>query len=410
VKILWVKAGGLIPPDTGGKIRSYNILRQLAKDNEVTFFSFYANHENDEHRSLGKIFRRVITIPLDVPPTRSIGGVFDYAWNLFSTEPYNLTRYCRPIVRDELRALLREESFDVILCDFLVAAGVIPWDVDLPKVVFTHNVEATIWRRHFEVASNLLWKALSWREWKRMEAAERKYLRKADQVLTVSDNDRNAFAAFLTPEKLTVIPTGADTDFFRPMPENEIPNSMVFVGSMDWLPNEDAMIYFVNEIFPLILEEMPDAVLYIVGRLPSSRLQSLASRHSQVNLTGRVEDVRPYFAKGSVNIVPIRIGGGTRIKIFEAMSMGKAVVSTTVGAEGLPLNDGEHLLLADDPASFARCTLTLLRNPSMRNNLGTAARGLIERKYSWTTVSAGFATVLQDVVKCRTRYNDSQKN
>ena len=253
MKILWVKAGGLVPPDTGGKIRSYNILRQLAKHHEVTLFSFYVAHANDVHPDLSQIFQQVILIPLNLPPAKSAGELLDYAVHLFSREPYNLTKYCRPVVRRKLRALLQQETFDVILCDFLVAAGVIPWDWPCPKVFFTHNVEAVIWQRHYEVSRNPLWRALSWHEWKRTEVAERRYLQKADHVLAVSENDREAFARFLDPWKLTVTPTGADTEFFRPSGEKEMPNSLVFTGSMDWLPNEDGIFYFANEIFPLIM-------------------------------------------------------------------------------------------------------------------------------------------------------------
>jgi len=399
MKILWVKAGGLVPPDTGGKIRSYNILRQLAKHHAVTFFTFYAAHENDAHAELSRIFERAIQIPLDLPPAKSAGELLNYAAHLFSREPYNLTKYCRPVVRKKLHALLQEETYDVVLCDFLMAAGVIPWDWPGPKVLFTHNVEAVIWQRHFEMARNPLWKAVSWREWKAMEAAERRYLRKADQVLTVSENDREVFARFLDPRKLTVIPTGADTEFFQPSGEMVTPNSLVFTGSMDWLPNEDGILYFADEIFPLIRRHVPDVTLSIVGRKPSRRVKDLASRVPNIQVTGWVEDVRPYLAKGAVCIVPLRIGGGTRLKIFEAMSMAKAVVSTSIGAEGLPVKNGEHILLADDPASFAETTLQLLGNASQRAQIGHAARQLVEENYSWSTVSADFAQVLENVVK-----------
>ncbi|HVB55834.1 MAG TPA: glycosyltransferase [Candidatus Acidoferrales bacterium] len=399
MKILWVKAGGLVPPDTGGKIRSYNILRQLAKDHAVTFFSFYAAHENDVHAELSQIFQRVILIPLDLPPAKSAGELLDYAIHLFSREPYNLTKYCRPVVRKKLRALLHEETYDVILCDFLVAAGAVQWHWPCPKALFAHNVEAVIWQRHYEVARNPLWKVLSWREWKRMETAERRYLQKADHVLAVSENDRAAFARFLDPQKLTVTPTGADTEFFQPSGEREMPNSLVFTGSMDWLPNEDGIFYFANEIFPLIRRQAPDTTLCIVGRKPSRRLQDLASRAPNIQLTGWVEDVRPYLTRSAVCIVPLRIGGGTRLKIFEAMSMAKAVVSTSIGAEGLPVKNGEHLLLADDPVSFAESTLRLLGDASQRTQIGHAARNLVEENYSWAKVSKGFAQVLENVVK-----------
>jgi sugar transferase (PEP-CTERM/EpsH1 system associated) len=398
MKILWVKAGGLVPPDTGGKIRSYNILRQLAKRYAVTFFSFYAAHENDVHAELSQIFQQVIQVPLDLPPAKGSRELLDYVTRLFLRDPYNLTKYCRPLVREKLCALLQEQKFDVILCDFLVTAGVIPWDCPCPKVLFSHNVEATIWERHYRVARNPLWKAVAWREWKRMAAAERKYLQKADHVIAVSENDRAVFASFVDPQRLTVIQTGTDTEFFRPRGEREIPSSLVFTGSMDWLPNEDGILYFANEILPMIRRRVPDVTLCVVGRKPSRRLQNLAARTPYIQLTGWVEDVRPYLAQSAVCVVPLRIGGGTRLKIFEAMSMAKAVVSTSIGAEGLPVNKDQHILLADDPASFAESTAGLLLDASRREQIGLAARNLVQENYSWAAVSVGFARALESVV------------
>lgn len=398
MKILWVKAGGLVPPDTGGKIRSYNIVRELARRHSVTFFSFYAAHENDQHPGLENIFDRVICVPLRLPAPKSPAELVDYSTRVFSSQPYNITKYCRPEVRRELQALLRRETYDVIVVDFMAAAGVIPWDWPTPKVLFTHNVEATIWRRHYEVAANPLWKAISWLEWKRMEAAERRYLRLADHVLTVSGTDRDAFAHFIDPEQITVIDTGVDVNYFQPMPVDETPNSLVFTGSMDWLPNEDAILYFVDAIFPLIKRQCPEVSLEVVGRSPSRKLQALAAKEKGLRLTGWVEDIRPFVARGSVCIVPLRIGGGTRLKIFEAMAMSKAVVSTTIGAEGLPVQAGENIVLADTPKDFAGAVLSLLRDPNQRNRLGSAARTLVQEKYSWAKVAQDFAATLRGVV------------
>src|SRR4029077_2343740 len=154
---------------------------------------FYAAHDHDLHPDLKNLFDRVICIPLELSASKSFGEMRGYAARLFSSEPYGITKYCRPEVRRRLYALLQQETYDVILCDFIYAAGVIPWDQPTPKVLFTHNVEATIWRRHFQVAANPLWKAISWLEWRRMEAVERRYLQLADQVLTVSDADRDTF-------------------------------------------------------------------------------------------------------------------------------------------------------------------------------------------------------------------------
>ena len=398
MKILWVKAGGLVPPDTGGKIRSYSILRELARQHSVTFFSFYPAHDGDQHPSLTGLFDRVICVPLSLPEAKSRAEMGDYVLRLFSSEPYGITKYCRPEVRRRLLLVLKEETYDIILCDFMAAAGVIPWDWPTPKVLFTHNVEGTIWRRHYEVAASPLWKAISWLEWRRMDAAERRYLRLADRVLTVSEADRDAFSPFVEPGKLTVIPTGVDVDYFQAMPVEEAANSLVFIGSMDWLPNEDAILYFADSILPLVKQQIPEVSLEVVGRSPSRKLLALAEREKSMRLTGWVEDIRPFVARGSVCIVPLRIGGGTRLKIFEAMAMSKAVVSTSVGAEGLPVRAGENILLADAPRDFADSVVSLLRDSNERRRLGTSARTLVQEKYSWRKVAETFVLMLQDVL------------
>jgi glycosyltransferase involved in cell wall biosynthesis len=162
---------------------------------------------------------------------------------------------------------------------------------------------------------------------------------------------------------------------------------------MDWLPNEDAMLFFCRDILPLIRAEQPDVQLTIVGRTPTPAVQQLAAQ-SGVHVTGRVDDVRPYMRDAAVYIVPLRIGGGTRLKIFEAMAMGKAVVSTTVGAEGLPVRHGEHVLLADEPVAFARAVVDLLRDLPRRRRLESAARALVVEKYDWSAVAGELEAAL----------------
>jgi sugar transferase (PEP-CTERM/EpsH1 system associated) len=397
MKILWVKAGGLVPPDTGGKIRSYNILRELARRHAVTFFSFHSAHPNDAHLGLKDILDRVVCVPLALPSPKSLAELVNYGLRLLSSQPYGITKFCTRQVRQRLRELLAEETYDIIVCDFVMPAGVVPWDSETPKVIFTHNVEAMIWKRHYEVAKNPIWKAISRLEWRKMEAAERHYLSRADRVLTVSETDRDAFTPFLPHQTITVIPTGVDVGYFKPMPVEELPNSLVFTGSMDWLPNEDAILYFVEAILPLIRQQCPDVSLEVVGRNPSRKLQAVQVEKA-VRLTGWVDDIRPFLARGSVCIVPLRIGGGTRLKIFEAMAMGKATVSTTIGAEGLPVRSGENILLADTPQDFADAVISLFRDFNRRRSLGSAARTLVEQNYSWQKIAESFSHTLEDVV------------
>jgi polysaccharide biosynthesis protein PslH len=388
LKLLWVKSGGLVPPDTGGKIRSYQILRELSRRHQVSAALFYAAEKNDRHFELESQFERLILWPVSPEDRESLAGRAAYAWNYFSTKPHSVVRFCRPEMLKDLRRLVSQEKFDLIICDFVLAAPIIPWKADVPKVLFTHNVEATIWRRHFEVARNPVWKAVWWREYWTTVRMERKYARAADHVLTVSESDRSHFSKFCDPSRITAIPTGVDVDYFQPLPAAEEANNLVFTGSMNWLPNEDGITYFAEKILPKIRQTVPDVVLWVVGRNPSTSLQRLADGDSRIRVTGAVEDIRPYVGRGTVYIVPLRVGSGTRLKIFEAMAMGKAIVSTTIGAEGLPVTHGKNIILADDPEDFAKQVILLLGNKPLRSQLGSSARGLVEQHYSWARVAA----------------------
>jgi sugar transferase (PEP-CTERM/EpsH1 system associated) len=395
LKILWVKAGGLFPPDTGGKIRSYQILKALARRHHVSVFTFYGAMPSDLHNQLEHQFARVVCLPLEVPAARSLQEVLAYGRNVFSALPYTVSKFCRPAVAKSLRNIVCEDKPDVIVCDFVFAAGVIPWGAGPPKVLFTHNVEALIWKRHYQVAHNPLWKAVSWWEFRTMERFERNCINWSDHVLTVSDHDRAIFSRTTNPSRITVIPTGVDIDYYRPRADLEKPNTLVFTGSMDWMPNEDGMVFFIRQIWPQILEQVPDASVSIVGRCPSDALLELAARQQKISVTGRVEDIRPHVHHGSVYIVPLRIGSGTRLKIFEAMAMGKAVVSTTIGAEGLPVQPGRDIVLADGAEPFASAVVALLQDPIRRVELGRAARNLVEEKHSWDSVVKPFEEVLE---------------
>ena len=387
-----MKSGGLLPLDTGGKIRSFHLAKELARRHEVTLFTFYPEHHSDRHHELEKIFSRVALLPMKLATRGSLADCVNYARNLFSGRPHAMTKYCRPEVSRKLREHLRQEEYDAIICDFLLTAAVIPWDIPCPKIIFTHNVEDVIWRRHYEVSRNPFWKAISWREYRTMDNMERRYLRRADHILTVSAADRQTFSEFLDPSKITVIQTGVDIEYFRPTAGPEEENSLVFTGSMDWLPNEDGIFYFAEQILPLVRREIPNATLTVVGRSPSARLLALAEK-SGIKITGRVDDVRPYIDRSAVYIVPLRIGGGTRIKIFEAMAMGKTVLSTSIGAEGLPVTHGRNILLADTPATFADRAILLLKSQKSRETLGQAARALVEQHYSWSSVALEFENI-----------------
>jgi polysaccharide biosynthesis protein PslH len=398
MKILWVNFGGLLPLDMGGKIRSFHIIRELARRHEVTLFAFYPRIKPDPHHDLGRPFKRVELLPLELPEVASFRDMLAYAANALTSRPYQIARHCPPRVARRLRQLLHDGYYDVVVCDFLLTASVMSWESRVPTVIFAHNVDAVIWRRRFLLDERPLWRLVAWRESWTMARAERHYAQLANHILTVSEDDRRAFAAYVPNEKVTAVPTGVDVEYFRPTQATRRSDTLVFTGSMDWMPNEDAILYFCSAILPVIREFVPDVRLRVVGRKPTKKILALKKIHAGVEVTGTVDDIRPYVHDAAVYVVPLRIGGGTRIKIFEAMAMGMAVVSTSIGAEGLPVQHGKNILLADTPASFADATVALLTQPMARQCIGNAARTLVEKHYNWTAVTNVVDETLKRVV------------
>jgi sugar transferase (PEP-CTERM/EpsH1 system associated) len=379
----------------GGKIRSYNILKQLARRHEITLFTFYPEHPDDQHLRGNGIFSSIVPVPLPLPPRRSLGEYLRAARIMAAGRPVTIDKFLYVEVRRRYAELLASATFDVIVCDFLVPGSLMHWKTPPPTILFTHNVEAQVWERHYRVTANPFLKTACWLESRALAGAERRYVELADHVVAVSENDRAFFLQYVEPRRVSVIPTGVDTEYFQPSPDAEQPDTMVFTGTMDWMPNEDGVAYFADKIFPRIRRELPDAAFWAVGRRPPRRIQALAS--GKVIVTGAVDDIRPYLGKAAVCVVPLRSGSGTRIKIFEAMAMGKPVVSTTMGAEGLPVSHGENIVLADDPTDFARQVVELMRDPQRRAQLGRSARRLVEENYGWPSVAARFDQIMQAV-------------
>jgi sugar transferase (PEP-CTERM/EpsH1 system associated) len=390
MRILWLKSDLLLPLDKGGKLRTWHLMRHLARRHEITYLAFKEPDQPEaDVEGMKEVASRVETIARSDPAKGTLRFYADAAMHLFDPLPYAVGKYRSGAYRRRLAQLVDEQPFDLVVCDFLVPAVNLPKRLPCPAVMFTHNVESEIWRRHAETKSSLAGRLLYAAQHRRMLRYERQTLARFDGILAVSDADCDTFARLYPgaiAQPVHVVPTGVDTDYFAPAPSDLHSRELVFTGSMDWLPNEDAMLYFCRDVLPAIRAEVGDAHLSVVGRTPTPAVKKLAEERG-VTVTGRVDDVRPYMKDAAVYIVPLRIGGGTRLKIFEAMAMGKAVVSTTIGAEGLPVADGQHVVLADDAAAFARAVVGLLRDVERRRRLETAARALVVERYDWSAVA-----------------------
>lgn len=406
MNVLWLNAGLLLPLDKGGKLRTWHLMRHLARQHQITYLGFASpDQPREDLDGMRQVCRELVTIPRREVPKGDPRFYLDAARYLASRQPYAVAKYASAEYAARLRALLADNTLDLVVADFLPPVVNLPRRLPCPAVLFTHNVEAEIWRRHAETARHPLRRALLQSQWRRMLRFEGAALDRFDLVLTVSEADRHTFDRLypVSGRRYHVVPTGVDTDYFAPAGGAEragatggvTPKHLVFTGSMDWLPNEDGMVYFCKDILPRVRQAEPTVTLSIVGRGPTPAVRRLAE-DAGIEVTGRVDDVRPHIARASVYIVPLRIGGGTRLKIFEAMSMGKATVSTTVGAEGLPVTPGKDIVIADDPGRFAQAIVRLLRNRADRQRLEAAARALVVQRYDWKMVARELEAALLD--------------
>jgi glycosyltransferase involved in cell wall biosynthesis len=273
-----------------------------------------------------------------------------------------------------------------------------PTDLPTPTVLFQHNVEAALWRRQSKTGANPIARLAFILEAAKMNRYESKAIGKFDHVVAVSEHDRRLMGE-MSDVLITVVPTGVDfINFSRETtPPGEDP-IVVFTGAMDWEANIDGIEFFCKEIWPRILVEIPEAKLQIVGREPVTRVKNLKS--ATVEVTGTVPSILAYLEKAAVVIVPLRIGGGTRLKIYEAMAMGKAIVSTSIGAEGLDVHPDQDIVLADEPIEFAHRVTELLRDRDLRIKYGNEAVNTVSR-YDWKVISKRFEQVLATTVALR---------
>ncbi len=344
---------------------------------------------------------QIDSIPYALPKRGTPRFAVGVAGSWASPYPADLWRWRIPAVRARIRQRMMQ-GVDLCVADFLVAMPNLPGHSAVPIVLFEHNVEHMIWKRLHEVEKSRWRRALLSLEWRKMRRYEARACARAGLTVAVSEADRALLAAGAPGADVRAIPTGVDTSYFNANGAVEAPATLVFTGSMDWYPNEDAIMYFMDAILPEVRREVPGVSLAVVGRDPTDRLRA-AGAAAGVRVTGTVADVRPYVAEASVYVVPLRVGGGTRLKIFEALAMGKAVVSTRVGAEGLPIVSDRHFLQADSAADFARAVIGLLRDPGRRRALGMAGRRLVEERYSWSQVTREFERHCQELVSRHAR-------
>lgn len=400
-RLLFVSPRFLFPVDSGGKIRTTQILRGLKGGTfEVTLAAPASPGDRQRYAvEIGQVCDRFASWD---EPRRSLLFPWARLRHLFSADPI-------PVATDRsvrgarvVHSLLSLRP-DVAVFDFPHSAVMAPKPIDVPSVLFTHNVEAEIFARHAQVAAGFARRWLWSDQHRKMVRFERDVLNRFDTVVAVSERDAAQFGSTYGVTSARVINTGVDLDYFL-WSEPPASAEIIFSGSMDWMANQDGIVYFMDEIWPRIARSCPDARMTVLGRAPPTALVSEArDRGLNWRFTGYVDDIREFVGRATAYVIPLRVGGGTRLKVFEAMAMGRPVVSTSVGVEGLPLEPDVHYLRADNPDSFADAVLRLLNDAELRARLARAARRHVEANFSFQSVAREFERICLDTAAAKMR-------
>lgn len=368
------------PPNRGGEIIIFNVLRQLAPRHDIALVSFYDTAEELAHRaSLERYCRRVEMVRR---PGRLDAAVLLRTVRGYS---YSISRHLSVELRETLRRVVREWRPDLAQVETFVMGSYLSELRGVPTVLHMHDVAWVMWERMQAVVPGYV-RPLVRIETARIRRDELAACRMADVCVTVSPIDRQRLADAGTPAiDATVSIPGVDCEALTPVVRPAGTKNLVFVGSMNYIPNADAAEFFVRDVLPLIAAEIPDVTLTIVGARPAPSVRRLGD-DPRVEVTGLVDDVKPYYAAAAAAVVPLRIAGGVRMKILEALALGVPVVSTTVGAEGLALDAGRDLLIADTPSQLAAASIRLLQDASLRDRLAEQGRRTALERFSWDAV------------------------
>ncbi len=365
----------------GASTRSYYLLDALAREYSVSLVVLTADvHDAAQDSELAKMqLKRFVKVPL---PQAFQHKRKHQILSVLRGRSRLLDAYHIPTMQELLDDLFSQDHYDVVFFESVFMA-----DYRLPEgvtvIIDQHNIEYELLYRTYQREKSLARKWYNWWESRQLKPVELARCRQAQGVLVTSEREALLLKSFLPHTGIAVVPNGVDTEVFQEASQQQqVPESIIFTGTMNYYPNIDAVLFFARECWPLIRSRVPNATWQIVGKDPPPEVQDLAQLPG-VSVTGSVPDVKPYLAAASVAIAPLLIGSGTRLKILEAFAMGKAVVSTSLGCEGLAVVAGEHLLVADQPKLLAQSIVDLLHNEEQRTALGNAGRVLAESTYSW---------------------------
>lgn len=394
MRILFVALDVPYPADRGQRMRTWAILQALnAEGHEISLVSFCA--PDDMARDRSEMTR--VCAHVDLIPTPVAGGVqarrqLSRLRGVLSAVPYGAWRFRSAALQEHVHKRLRESQFDLVVWDDTYSLENLRARTGIPVVLNNHDIVQIIWRRYLEVEGQPFKRAYAANELRKLRRWEAAAYRRVDLVWAVSGHDAELIEQLCPGIPVTVVPNAVDVHNYK-VTTTDDGEGVLFIGGMDWFPNRDAVEFFAGAVLPELRARVPAARFRVVGRPPDDRLRRRMEA-SGVDFLGRVEDIRPAVSAAAVSVIPLRIGSGTRLKILEAAALGKAMVSTRLGAEGLTFADGSEIVLADEPPALAAAVADLLKRPTARAAMGAAARRRVEEEYSFEALRSALRKAL----------------
>lgn len=375
------------PPIWGFGIRVYQLVRELSRRHRVTLLTYGREDETPEAEAENIAALRAVGAEVHVvPPPRPLGGKRGaQALSLLSPRSYQTSSLQSPAMQDALTRLLAGQAFDLIQVESSQMAG-FDFGSKVPLVLDEHNLEYELLYRLYQGERSPGRRLYNWAEYVKFRREEQACWHRADACLLTSGRERELLRDETPDKAAVVVPNGVDIEFYQPSEAPVEPDSLVFTGLMSYRPNIDGIVYFVEEVLPRIHQVRPNVTLTIVGAGAGEEVDRLAG--PRVTVTGTVPDTRVYFARAAVAVVPLRMGSGTRLKVLEGLAMGKPLVSTSIGCEGIHVKDGEHLLIADEAQPLADAVLCVLSDTALAASLARQGRALVECEYGWAAITA----------------------
>jgi glycosyltransferase involved in cell wall biosynthesis len=402
LKVVVVNAELPYPTTAGNRIRTFNLLRRLASGHQITFIARRGQQpETDEAVAvLGDLGIRTVIVDESVPAKSGPAFYARLTANLLSPHPYSVTSHGKRGIRRAVAAYAAANRVDLWQAEWPPYFRALQDAGGTPKLVMAHNVESQLWQRYYESERHPLKRLYIREQWRKYRRFECSVFAAATRIVAVSAEDARLIREEFGGIDVDVIDNGVDRKFFESVQPNRDPNQILFLGGFDWRPNLDATALLLDRIFPAVRADLPAARLVLVGRKPPSSLQKRVQGMAGVELHADVPDIRPYLARSGVMAVPLRIGGGSRLKILEAVATGLPVVSTRIGAEGLELTAGRDYVAADAPEMMAQELSACIRDPEPARAIAERCRSFVLQRYDWDTL----ASKLEEVwLKCATR-------